>query len=114
MLLRLLALVFVLNTFAPAAMASVDCDMMSGADMSDMSHDMTSQSMSDGEMECSMDQDDSCNTSQCLTSCAASFPLLSLDSTKAFAADILGKHPKDNLLSLYEIYLPINTPPPLV
>ncbi len=107
MLLRLLVLLFALNAIAPVAMASVDCDMMNDMDMTSMTHDMS-------ELDCCTDHDDSCNTKQCITSSSANVPLLSLDNVKNFAVDVLGKHPKDNLLSLYEIFLPINTPPPLV
>lgn len=113
MLLRLIALIFVLNTFAPAAIASFDCDMMSDSDMAAMSHDMSDQSMSVIELECSMNQDDACKSTQCITTCAASLPLLSLESKKSFSIEILNNHPKDILQSLYKIFLPIKTPPPL-
>ena len=113
MLLRLLVFIFALNVLAPPAMA-VACDMMNDADMSSMSHEMPNQNMIDGEIKCSMDQDHSCNSTECITSCSASFPLLSLDIEKSFAVNTADNNAKDNLLSLYKIFLPVNNPPPLV
>ena len=112
-MLRILIILFALNAFAPPAMA-VDCDMMHEMDMSSMSHDMTEHNMLGHEMSCEMDQDNPCSSVQCITGCAANFPLPSLDDNKSFVIDLFGKLLKDNLLSLYEIVLPVNTPPPLV
>ena len=114
MLIRLLVFILSLNAFALPAMATVGCEKMSDSKMVSMPHDMSNHDMSAVEMECCMDHDDSCNSSQCMTSSAANFPLFSLENTKSFAEELLSKRPKDNLLSLYEIILPINTQPPLV
>ncbi len=109
MLIRFLVLIFALNALVPQAFASVGCEKMNDMDMASMSHDVP-----EVEMDCCLDHEQTCNTSECITASPASFPLSTMTSVKSFTVDGLGKRLKDNLLSLYEIILPINTPPPLV
>ena len=123
MFLRFLVLIFALNVLAPPAMA-VPCEMMDHSDMSSMSHDMSSMShdmhnisghtMVDSEPNCHMGQNHSCSSTECMTACATSLPLVEIENIKIFVTAVISNNPRDNLLSLYKIFLPLNTPPPLV
>lgn len=111
-MLRILIIIFSLNAFAPPAMAFMACEMMDSADMVSMNHNMDD--MSDAEMNCGMHEGDSCNSTQCVTNCAANSPPLVNSSIKEFNVDSQDIYPQSIFPFLYRIFLPVNTPPPLV
>jgi len=110
-MLRILIIIFALNTFAPPATAAIACEMMDSASMVVMDQ---MDDMSNTEINCGMHEDVSCTSTQCITSCAIYTPLLALASANTFNIDWWNFHPQYFIPPLYKIYLPINTPPPLV
>jgi predicted lipoprotein with Yx(FWY)xxD motif len=111
-MLRLLIIIFALNSFAPPASGLIACDMMDSGDMVSMNQNMDN--MSGTVMNCSMHDGNSCNSTQCMTNCAANFPPLVIDSVKVFNIDSSDIYPQSISQFLYRIFLPVNTPPPLV
>jgi len=111
-MLRLLIIIFALNTFAPPASGLIACKMMDSADMVSMNQSMDN--VPDAEMNCSMHDGNSCNSTQCVTNCAVNSPPLAFGSVKDFNIDSLGIYPQSISQFLYRIFLPVNTPPPLV
>ncbi len=111
-MLRILIIIFALNAFAPPATAAIACEMMDSADMVSMNQSVDS--MPDAEMNCSMHDGNSCSSTECVTNCAANFPPLAFGSVKDFNFDSLDIYPQSISQFLYRIFLPVNTPPPLV
>ncbi len=110
-MLRILIIIFALNAFAPPAVAVIACEMMDSTNMVTMDH---MEEMSDTEMTCDTHEDVSCTSTQCVTSCAAYTSPIVFDSVQNFNLDWLGFHPQYLTPPIYRIFLPVNTPPPLV
>ena len=110
-MLRILIIIFALNAFAPPATAANACEMMDSTSMATM-HQMDE--MPSAEMGCGMHEDVSCNSTQCVTNCAAYASLIVFDSVQNFNINWFDSHPRYFNPRLYRIFLPINTPPPLV
>ena len=111
-MLRILIIIFSLSAFAPPASAFIACEMMESDSMVSMNHNMDN--MTNSEMNCSMHDGNSCSSSECVTNCAANFPPLVIGSVKDFNIDSLDIYPQSISSFLYRIFLPVNTPPPLV
>ncbi len=109
---RLFIIIFALNAFAPPASAFIACEMMDSAGMVSMNHNMDN--ISDAEINCSMHDGNSCSSTECVTNCAANFTPLVIGSVKDFNIDSLDIYPQSISSFLYRIFLPVNTPPPLV
>jgi len=121
-MLRIFIFIFLLSSLASPVIA-VACEMMNDNDMSSMNHDMSSMNhdmsskdhdMSHEDMKTHMNHDHSCNSAACISVCTASFLVMSIDNQTTLTIKILNKYTKNNLLSLYQTFHPINTPPPLV
>ena len=114
-MLRIFIFIFLLSSLASPVIA-VACEMMNDNDMSSMNHDMSSKDhdMSHEDMKTHMNHDHSCNSAACISVCTASFLVMSIDNQTTITIKILNKYTKNNLLSLYQTFHPINTPPPLV
>ena len=111
-MLRILIIIFSLNAFALPASAFIACEMMDNTDMVSMNHSMDN--MVDAELNCSMHDGNSCSSSECVTNCASNFPPLVISSVKDLNIASLDIYPQSISLFLYRIFLPVNTPPPLV
>ena len=109
-MIRLLILIFALNTFAVPATAMVACNTMYGssAEMMSTSNEMV-------KMNCNMSDAKgmTCNSSQCVSNCAATVTPL-LISNKPLLLNITD-HTQYQAGSIYyyTITLPVSTPPPL-
>jgi len=110
-MLRILIIIFALNAFAPPASAVIACEMMDSTSMVTMDQ---MDGMSNTEVNCGMHEDVSCTSTQCVTSCAASTSPIVFNSVRNFNLDWLGFHSQYLTPPLYRIFLPVNTPPPLV
>ena len=110
-MLRLFIFIFALNAFAPPATAAIACEMMDSTSMVAMEKMVE---MTDTETNCGMHEDVSCNSTQCVTNCATYASPIVFDSVQNFNLDWLDSHPQFLNSRLYRIFLPINTPPPLV
>jgi len=107
---------------------AMTCDMMGDHEMSSMSHEMMNHdmlNMSHDHSSMHHDRNDEntknkitngheCDSLCCVTSCLSSLQLISFDNLKIFNDEGNTIFPSDYLLSMYEVFLPIKTPPPLV
>jgi len=110
-MLRLFIFIFALNAFAPPALADIACEIMDAESMVMMDH---ANEMTKSEMNCGMHEDVSCSSDQCVSNCATSTSVVSIASTDSFKINWIRSLRHYLSPDLYNIILPINTPPPLV
>ena len=109
---RFLILIFALNAFFTPVTAMGVCEMMDESNATLMSS--VTDTMS--EMNCDMDAGTSaCSSLQCASDCETStlsLILLSDNNHPTLVASL--DQPHAGLVYFYTIFLPVNTPPPLV
>ena len=110
-MLRIIMIIFALNAFAPPATAAIACEIMDSSSMLAMDQ---MDELPTTENYCGMHEDVSCNATQCITNCVTFTSPIFFDSLNNFNLEWLDSHPQFLNPPLYRIFLPINTPPPLV
>lgn len=112
-MLRFLILIFALNTFASPVSASIACEMMGSVDMVSMNHVMDESI--DSEMSCnSNDASSSCVGTDCASSCFTSAPSVAFGSIQTLDFHLSSFYKESPPLFLYQLFLPVKNPPPLV
>ena len=112
-MIRILTLIFMLNTFMlPVSATENTCKMMDGSSSAMMQNMTTTDKQSD--MSCEMHDGVSCNSTDCVSSCAISIIPLPFSGNNSLinVANNLQAHA--GFAYFYNIVLPIKTPPPLV
>ena len=112
-MLRFLIFIFALNTFASPVSASIACEMMGSVDMVSMNHVMDESSYS--EISCDTnDTSSSCSGTDCASNCFTTTPSAVLGSVQTLDLHLMSSYKESPPPFLYQLFLPVKHPPPLV